>query len=402
MMVSEKIREAVKIGGCPMLDPKLTPGYTCIQSFFWMGYAVVMGFVSLYLLNAGFTSGQVGAIIAVAGLISAVLQPSIAGLADKPKGPALRTLVLCLAVALLAGSFGLLALNSSKLLTGLVYGICITLLQSTTSLVSALGVTGKRLPNFGLARGLGSIAYASVALGLGYLADWFGALSIPVAMAFSFALMTVTVFLYPAVERDEADAAPSGSTPAVFFRRYPRFAIVLAGTTLLFVSHVLLNSFTFQIVSAKGGGSGEMGASMALSALIEIPTMVLFSRMLKAARCHVWFRISGVFFMLKTLGTLLVTTVAGFFAVQLFQLLGWGLITVSAVYYINAIMAPEDAVKGQAYYTVTLTLGNVFGAVIGGRIIDTLGVNAMLIFGTVCALIGALILIFFSQKTETV
>ena len=53
------------------------------------------------------------------------------------------------------------------------------------------------------------------------------------------------------------------------------------GCVLLYISHVLLNNFTFQIVESKGGNSADMGFSMALSALIELPTMFFFGYMLK-------------------------------------------------------------------------------------------------------------------------
>lgn len=148
------------------------------------------------------------------------------------------------------------------------------------------------------------------------------------------------------------------------------------------------------------GGSSEMGTSMALAAIIEIPTMVFFSQLLKIAKCHTWFRICGIFFMLKSLFTLLVPSIPGFYAVQLFQMGGWGIISVSAVYYASSIMAPRDTVKGQAYYTVSFTLGNVLGAILGGWLIDLAGVTTMLIFGTACAFVGAVILLAFTQNPD--
>ena len=62
-----------------------TAGYACIQSFYWMSFSAVMGFTSLYLLDVGFTNTEIGIIIAIAGIISAILQPIFAGYADKPK-----------------------------------------------------------------------------------------------------------------------------------------------------------------------------------------------------------------------------------------------------------------------------------------------------------------------------
>ena len=79
---------------------------------------------------------------------------------------------------------------------------------------------------------------------------------------------------------------------------------------------------------------------------------------------------------------------------------GWALMTVSAVFYINAIMAPADSVKGQACYTVSLTLGNVVGAVAAGWILERMGVTAMLVFGTVSAFLGAVLVLIFAQRTE--
>lgn len=72
--------------------------------------------------------------------------------------------------------------------------------------------------------------------------------------------------------------------------------------------------------------------------------------------------------------------------------------TVSSVFYVNSIMAPGDSVKGQACYTMTMTLGNVLGAIAAGRILDNLGVSAMLACGTACALVGAGILLLFTQR----
>lgn len=57
--------------------------------------------------------------------------------------------------------------------------------------------------------------------------------------------------------------------------------VVLLGCILIFMSHSLINSFNYQIAMAKGGGSGEMGNAMTISAVSELPTMFLFGYLLK-------------------------------------------------------------------------------------------------------------------------
>lgn len=383
-----------------MIDSKLTVKYTFMQGSYWMGYAVISSFASVYLLDAGFTSGQVGILIAVAGLLSAVLQPLMGSLADKKHGPSLKFLVLTMAAILLACGVGLILVRGQKAVTCLIYCGAIMILQTVTSLLNAIAMIGERKPNYGLARGLASIAYAGIAMGLGYLVDAFGVLTVPVVIVIAYTLMLAVTVTYPRMRKSEETAESSSGSPVAFFRKYPRFGAVLVGCVLVFISHSMLNNFTFQIAVSKGGGSSEMGLAICLAALIEIPTMLIFIKMLKIAKCHVWFRICGIFFLLKNLFTMLCTTIPGFYAAQIFQLLAWGVIAVASVYYINAIMAPEDAVKGQSYYTVSFTLGSVFGALVGGWLIDAMGVNVMLAFGTGCALAGAVMLLIFTQKTE--
>lgn len=379
-----------------------TLGYALIQSFFWVCYAAVMGFVSMYLLQAGFDNSQVGLMIAAAGLLSALLQPVVAAYADRPGSMSLGALIRLSGLATLACALGLIFIRGNKALTGLLYGLSMVLLQLTTPLVNALGIatvnSGEKM-NFGVARGFGSLGYAAAAYLIGLLAQRFGAVTVPICMAAGFAFMVLSVTGYGPVKRENAPAAERGKKGG-FLRRYPRYAAVLAGLVLIFVSHVVLNSFIYQIVEFKGGGSQEMGVAMAFASLIELPIMFLFGWMLKKARCHVWFRLAGVFFFLKCLGTLLCRGIPGFYAVQLFQMFGWALMTVSSVFYINAIMAPEDSVKGQACFTMSMTLGNVVGAIAAGRILDAFGVQAMLAFGTASALAGAVIVLIFAQRTE--
>lgn len=376
-----------------MKNCNLTVRYAFIQGCFWMNFAAIMGFSSIYLLDKGFSNTQIGMIMAVAGTISAVLQPVVASYADKQSSPSLKKIVAVLNLILMGLAGLLLALPKQVLLTGLFYGGSIMLLQLLTPLVNALGMEsinqGKRL-NFGVSRGMGSVAYAIAAYILGIIVAELGVASIPAAMLLIFLALLAALVLFPFEKSKMSDRTKQKKSGGLiyFFQKYKRFCIVLCGCVFLYISHVLLNSFTFQIVESKGGGSSEMGFAMALSAMIELPTLFLFSSMVKRVRADIWFRISGIFFMLKSLGTLLAPNIPAFYGIQVLQMFGWALITVSSVYYVNSVMEEQDAIKGQAYMTMTYTLGSVLGALIGGALIDKAGVDMMLAFATGSAFLG--------------
>lgn len=391
-------------------EKNLTVGFSFIQGFYWMSFAAIMGFSSLYLLDNGFSNTEIGIIIAISGIISAVLQPLLASYADKPESMSLKNMILGLSgIQLLLGIMLFLSYQKLLVFTGVFYGCLVTILQLMLPLINSLGMEslnqGKKL-NFGLARGMGSAAYAIAAYALGIFVADLGARFVPISILAAYSVFLVSLLcLFPfekAEKKNGESVKKSSGSPIAFLHRYKRFGIVLVGCILVYISHVLLNSFTFQIVESKGGGSTEMGFAMALASLIELPTLFLFSFMLKKVRCDIWFRISGIFFMLKSLGTLLAPTIPVFYGVQVFQLMGWALITVSSVYYVNAIMDQQDAIKGQAYMTMTYTIGSVVAAFLGGALIDLAGVNAMLLFATVCAALGMMIMLLAAEKAEEI
>ena len=337
----------------------LTGPYACIQALYWMYFAAIMSFSGFFLLDGGFSNTQIGIIAAAAGIISALLQPVLASYADRPDSPSLKKLIQIFYMIQLLLGVGLF-FSRSLILTGLLYGISIALLQLLTPFINALGMEsinqGQQL-NFGLARGMGSVAYAIICYVL--LAN-----------------------------------------PLLFFRKYKHFSLVLIGCIFIYLSHVLLNNFNFQIAQGKGGGSSEMGTASAIAAMCELPTLFLFGYIIKKIRCDILIRIAGIFFVLKSLGTLLAPGISVYYGVQILQMLGWGLMTAASVYYVNAVMEPEDAIKGQAYFTMTYTLGCVIGSFLGGVLIDFAGVNSMLIFATVSALFGAFIVFIFAEHTS--
>lgn len=137
-----------------------------------------------------------------------------------------------------------------------------------------------------------------------------------------------------AASRPEGVAVARRPEPAALDRRaWLLFALLLVGVTLGMTSHNLINTFLFQIVGSHGGDAAVLGLAAMIAAMVELPTMVFFERLLSR-----W-----------TPGTLLV--VGG----------------------------------------VTFSAGSVFGALIGGVVLDAAGVPTLLLVGTVVAAAGAVL-----------
>lgn len=398
-----------------------TAQYALIQGLYWMSFCMIFAYASVYLLDRGFSNTAIGLLIGISGTISAILQPVIGGMAGRGPGkvPLKRMIMFGCSLMLLAG-LGLMLVSGNQVLTVVLYGTAVTFLQVLTSLVYSLGMgcinRGERL-DFGLARGIGSLAYAGISYVAGFLVVSVGTELIPASIAVLYGLMLAAVFFFRSGEGTvpgsgkmavtsagktaegtvgHTDGSAGGGQAndgkmqqeATFFKRYPRFFALLLGATLVFVSHNMLNNFAFQVMESKGGGSSAMGTAIALAAASELPTMFLFGWMVKKVRCDIWLKVSGLFFLIKSLATVLVTNVMGMYLIQGLQMFGFALFVVASVYYVNMIMEEKDRTRGQAFMTMTNTLGGVLGSSCGGALIDGFGIHIMLVASTVVAAAG--------------
>lgn len=380
-----------------------TASYALVQGLYWMSFCIIFTFSSIYLLDRGFRNTEIGLLIAVSGAISAVLQPLAGDFADRKKNLSLRVLVIIISCLMLILAAGLFLAAKQPVMTLLFYGMLVVLLQVLTPLLYSLGMRcvnkGVSL-NFGLARGIGSLAFAGISYLAGLLVAAVGAVVIPFLIAGIYMLLIVAVsaFRYDVAapsgcEEEGAKLQQKGGRKETgFFKRYHRFLMLLAGAVLVFTSHNMINNFAFQIVQSKGGGSEAMGTMIALAAGSELPIMFLFGWMVKKVSSGTWLKISGVFFFIKALATYAVTGMGGMYLIQGLQMFGFALFVVASVYYVNQIMDEKDRVKGQAYMTMTNTLGSVLGSLAGGALIDMAGIRIMLLVSAGAAVAGMLLM----------
>lgn len=378
-----------------------------------MSFCIVFNYASVFLLSRGYSNSQIGVIIAVAGLISTLLQPVVAGLADRSRRLTLRWLVMILAICMLAGGAALMPAGLHFFCYALFYGILLATLQILTPLINAMGMEciNRGIPvNFGLARGIGSISYAAISFLAGTYIERFSTGVIPLLIIVCYLMVFVAAgcFLFrtersesPGTDQDinelKTHQTDTEREPS-FFRTYKKFFVLLTGISLLFVCHNMLNNYLFQIMTYHSGGSREMGIASALSAVLELPVMIAFSFMIRKFSSRNLLRLSGVFFTVKAFLTLLAGNVLGIYLAQPAQMLGFGLFVPASVYYTNALIRPSDHARGQAFMTATNTIGSVFGSLLGGFLMDQKGVPAMLAAALGVSAAGTILVFFSAQR----
>ena len=153
------------------MKKSLTFQYTFHQMAYWATAAGIMSFATAFLLQKGFAASTVGILLASGNLLSCVFQPILAGWADRTGGNVLKwmTVGLTSVSALCFASIQLLPLP--EVVFGLLYLLGVFAFDAMNPLMNALNVsytTSGYTINYGLSRGMGSLAYA---VGIGHRQD---------------------------------------------------------------------------------------------------------------------------------------------------------------------------------------------------------------------------------------
>lgn len=383
-----------------MMQPKkdMTMSYAVVQGLYWMIFCVVVAYASVYLFAKGMSATSLGILVAVSNITGALLQPLVADFSDRTTTVTLSHLVILICLPAVAVSVALAF--SGGIATSLLYITMISLTYVLMPLINSIGMyyTNAGYPtNWGMARAMGSLAFAVISyfLGIGIAANGTGILPFVAALLFGL-LILVMLFtdtkILPHTQDEDETVHGSKTDWMSFSRKYPGFLIILMGLLTIFGFHGLASTYLIQIMNHVGGGAREMGTAIGIGAVLEIPAMVFFSKFEKKLGAAKILEIAGVFWVVKAVAYFLATSVGHLYGAQIFQGLSFAPFMPALVYYSNDRMSNRDKVKGQALMTTANTLGGVLGSLVGGFVLDRQGVPGMLLAGIGLALVGSIAL----------
>lgn len=386
--------------------------YAVMNGLNWMLFCTTFTFAGVFLLAKGYSSTELGLILAIGNILALPLQTVMADIADRSGKVTLLGLITGMLLCLTALAAASLFLPGRSLSQSVVYTLSLAGMQGIQPLINSFSFylsswSGANI-NFGRCRAMGSVSYAAVSLLLASGVERTGVKAVPgtAVVLFSLMLILMLVFFF---QRGKCDTIPSAAPKtgrdksvslAVFFQKYPRYGIFLAGVALVFVGHSFINNFTIQLVEHVGGDTTEMGRLGAVMAVLELPGMLGFTFLLKKVRCSSVVKVSLLLFTAKVTLSWLAGSVSALYGATMFQVVTYGLFIPSSVQYALEVIEPQDAVKGQAFITAMLTLGTVVSSLTGGWLTDLFGISTALLVFSVLSLAGSILGILGTQKTD--
>lgn len=378
--------------------------YSIIQALHWALLAIYFAFGAAYLYAIGLSSFTMGLVLAAVGLLSAVLQPLIAGNADRAASAGAVRRWCCILIIPCCAL--MLALWLFTLPLWLHIGLFVLLWMLMLALMFLFNSLAMEYPNagyplnFGIGRAAGSITFALGSYLYGRCVASYGMASLlPIGFALS-CLLLLALLLWRSPPLMQA-AEPAQEKNGGFARRYPRFICLVISTTICLTPYSFVANFLVRIVEGVGGGSIELGTAIMIAALLEAPTMFLSVWLSRRLGSHVLMIVAAISLSVKMLMFTLADSVAGVYIAELFQILSYPLLLCASVYYVNALMAPQDRVRGQALMTLVQTVSSATGALLGGLLLDRLGMSGTLKVALLVSILGSALMIAFTQRVKS-
>lgn len=379
----------------------LLSGFTLCISLYYISYAAIISYATLFLQMKGFNNTEIGVFYSISSLLCIVGQIYAGAFLDRHSTLSTKIIIISnTLVALMACSILYFATNRYIMFISYVLINMIMLLNS--SLFNAFGmeyINAGRSLNYSLSRGFGSLFYAISAFFTGQFISRF---SISVMFFIFFTVQSallLSICLLPSAKkesfvtqnRESSDTDTTKNNFFTLFKENPKLIYLFVSILLIYMSYSSVNNFHINIISSVGGGSKELGISASLAALLELPVMVIFIPVSRKVSYKTLLKASCLCFFLKVTAFSMVHSVFQVYLVQLLQLCSYGLFTPASAYYINSILADKNKAKGQTALGIfTFGLSGVIASMTSGILLDYISVHHMLIIQSLIAFIGVI------------
>lgn len=385
--------------------------YALVNAGYMLLVAGSLGFAYNYLSQRGFESGTIGTVMSIVSLGGVFIGPAAGDLVDRSEKITQKmfitgSMVLCAVLSILLlilpqGSFVILPVIIVAFMSATVG---MPLLNGMAFIYEKAG----GVINYGLCRGIGSVAYAVGSNIVGRLWAVMGRNTLPVWMIMGAILTALAINLMPDAPKalaseDDAEPAPAGESISVlqFFNKYPKTIMVIAALVLLYFCHNLFNTYLGAVLAEfvpEADVERVQGNALFVQAMVELPTMFGFAFILKKLSVDKIMAISSIFYSIKHVVLLLAQNVPMFYAGMLLQMLSYAAITPAIVYYANEQVNEEDRNKGQAVFMTANSVGGLIASFVGGWLFQLLSVRAGLTIGVIASIAGTVLMVMGTRK----
>lgn len=363
----------------PLPDERQVPVLAGVTGLFWLAQAVGC-YLTVYLQGEGFSAGQLGVLNALCAGV-AILSVSFWGTLCDRLGSLRRVFVAVLVTGCALYALVPLLPTGKGWSAGLVIGYMgfVTLFRGAQGTLAenilVRNCNELRL-SFGPLRSMGSLFYAAASLTVAFLLPHIGVKN---TFWLSGACMLPVVLLVLLAREPAAGAGPARPREKLdlgrLFQSRP-YVLLLIFASLFYMANACGANFIPFFMNGIGVSSRRYGLLLGYRALLEIPFLLLMSRLRRRFPLRMLVAVGALLMGLESICLgLFVESMTGLLLAATFYGLGNGLFIGSSLNYVYEL-APDDLkASAQAFYTSVAQVACILGNLLGGLLFDGLGAH---------------------------
>lgn len=387
---------------------KLNLDYIAIQAVFYLMMSVMCGYGAYLLLSIGYTSTTTGVLMSLGSILSLILQPIAAELADNSKKLNIFKLTIIISYASLITSIIAYFQRNVSLLTSATFvalnGIYSTLEPLNSSIPDQFQQHGYAV-EFGVGRAFGSLSYALISVVMGFLTSKF---PYTVVLVLDIIASILLVIVYSVTNKhynslpkiEKATVKEERISFTQFLTRHTTFSLMSLALAGIYFGFTLSDNLIVLVINNLNGSTKDMGLIMGIKALLEVPVIFFYDKIEAKFSNNVLLKVAACAFTLKALLFYLAKSTSLIYLAQLTQPFSLALMIPALVSYTNKIMDKKEAVRGQALYIMAITIASTLSSSVGGKLADTYSVNTMLLVGLVVSVISTFFFCLLTNKKK--
>jgi len=339
------------------------------SGYFWF-YAAVGAFtpyISLYYRDLGMTGFQLGILMALPALWTALTGPVWGAVADSL---AIHRLLLR-SVFLVAAAVALVSTRPTHFVTLLILmSILAASLVPVTPLMDSYAVSEaeRRGVSYGSLRVLGSIGYTVMVLVMGGVLGDRVSSRFLIWYAACLLIAWVSVFGLPRLAERQPRPLLDGLQAV---RRSKPFLLLILVAYLLASGYAVIGSFLSIHMQELGGSTSIIGAAFAVSAVSEFPVLFFSGWILTRMGARQVLLISICVYIVRFAVLSFAPNAGWIIVAQLFHGMSFGAFLIASVTLAHRLVGRENAATAQAALgTMSVGFGSITGSLIAGALLD--------------------------------
>jgi MFS transporter, PPP family, 3-phenylpropionic acid transporter len=369
------------------LQPPRTSRWVLVALYVasFVAAGAVAPYIAVYFQDLGLSLDGIGLLAAAIALCAVFGAPLWGALADQRLGARAVLVMSAFGAAAMAAIVGL----TDSLVVAAVFAVLFSAATAgldPTINVATLDVVGEQRSRFAFYRAWGSAAFVVAAIAVGVLIDATSLRAMFVPLVVSLVVVGLLGFGVP--RRASSKAGRSLAGVGELLRQRPMAAFLLA-SLIVWGAAEMVNDFFPIYLNSLNAPSALVGSAFALSAVVEVPAMLLFPFLVRRTGLSRVIVIGAICFLLRTVVLLVSNDPYIATASMAINGLGSGLLLVSGITYVASLAPSNHATTAQGIFIAFFAgLAAALGPALAGIVADATSMQTMFVLAALISAVG--------------